>query len=160
MLISNDLSMFAANRVRFYRDYHTETWVAAISPTIAELWTHAIVQKAYEQANRFQLHDSAAYYFDNIDRIAQPDYLPSDQDILRSRVKTTGIVESKALVNGTSFLIVDVREALSRLLPIRNILLKQLAPGRWEDSVPSERKSVACKRVVYLCRPADGACDS
>lgn len=90
--------------------------MAAISPTISEMWTHATVQKAYEQANRFQLHDSAAYYFNNIDRIAQPDYMPSDQDILRSRVKTTGIVESKVHVNGNPFLIVDVSIVLHLLL--------------------------------------------
>jgi guanine nucleotide-binding protein G(i) subunit alpha len=30
-------------------------------------------------------------YFDAIARIASPDYMPTDQDILRARVKTTGI---------------------------------------------------------------------
>jgi hypothetical protein len=30
-------------------------------------------------------------YFDAMGRIARPDYMPSDQDILRARVKTTGI---------------------------------------------------------------------
>lgn len=41
-------------------------------------------------------HDSWTFssYFDNIDRIAAPNYVPTDQDILRSRVKTTGITET------------------------------------------------------------------
>jgi guanine nucleotide-binding protein G(i) subunit alpha len=30
-------------------------------------------------------------YFDAIARISNPDYMPTDQDILRARVKTTGI---------------------------------------------------------------------
>jgi hypothetical protein len=30
-------------------------------------------------------------YFDAIKRIAEPTYMPTDQDILRARVKTTGI---------------------------------------------------------------------
>lgn len=30
-------------------------------------------------------------YFDAIMRISQPNYMPTDQDILRARVKTTGI---------------------------------------------------------------------
>ena len=32
-------------------------------------------------------------YLSDIDRIALPDYLPSQQDILRVRVPTTGIIE-------------------------------------------------------------------
>ena len=32
-------------------------------------------------------------YLSDIDRIAAPDYLPTQQDILRVRVPTTGIIE-------------------------------------------------------------------
>lgn len=32
-------------------------------------------------------------FLDCLDRLGEPDYSPSDQDILRTRVKTTGIVE-------------------------------------------------------------------
>ena len=32
-------------------------------------------------------------YLTDIDRIKQPDYLPTQQDILRVRVPTTGIIE-------------------------------------------------------------------
>ncbi len=31
-------------------------------------------------------------YFDAIDRIADPKFIPTNQDVLRSRVKTTGII--------------------------------------------------------------------
>lgn len=34
-------------------------------------------------------------YFDEIDRIAMPDYVPIEQDILRSRAPTAGIIEYK-----------------------------------------------------------------
>ena len=33
-------------------------------------------------------------YFNNIDRLFAPDYLPNDQDVLRSRLRTTGITET------------------------------------------------------------------
>lgn len=33
-------------------------------------------------------------FFDSIDRIGDPDYTPTDQDVLRARVKTTGITET------------------------------------------------------------------
>lgn len=37
-------------------------------------------------------------YFNALDRMAAPSYTPTDQDILRSRVKTTGITETTFLV--------------------------------------------------------------
>ena len=33
-------------------------------------------------------------YYSNIDRLFARDYLPSDQDVLRSRLRTTGITET------------------------------------------------------------------
>ena len=32
-------------------------------------------------------------FLDDLDRLGQPNYQPTEQDILRTRVKTTGIVE-------------------------------------------------------------------
>ena len=32
-------------------------------------------------------------FLSDLDRVAEEDYLPSEQDILRSRVPTTGIIE-------------------------------------------------------------------
>ena len=36
----------------------------------------------------------AGSYYNNIDRLFAPDYLPNDQDVLRSRLRTTGITET------------------------------------------------------------------
>lgn len=33
-------------------------------------------------------------YLNDLERIAQSDYIPTQQDVLRTRVKTTGIVET------------------------------------------------------------------
>jgi hypothetical protein len=33
-------------------------------------------------------------YLNSMDRIALPGYIPTEQDVLRTRVKTTGIVET------------------------------------------------------------------
>ena len=38
------------------------------------LWADAGIKTAYENRSRFQLNDSAAYYFDALDRIMQRDY--------------------------------------------------------------------------------------
>jgi len=54
------------------------------------------------------LNDSAVYYFKEIERMADPNYLPTDQDILRSRVKTTGITETMFRVGELTYRLFDV----------------------------------------------------
>jgi len=43
-----------------------------------------------------------------LDRMAAPNYMPTDQDILRSRVKTTGITETTFLVGELTYRLFDV----------------------------------------------------
>jgi guanine nucleotide-binding protein G(o) subunit alpha len=45
---------------------------------------------------------------DKLDEIGQPNYLPSTQDILRTRVKTTGIVEINFSFKDLNFRVFDV----------------------------------------------------
>ena len=47
-------------------------------------------------------------YFDSIRRIGQMDYLPTDEDVLRSRVKTTGIAETTFNYKNISYDVYDV----------------------------------------------------
>jgi guanine nucleotide-binding protein G(i) subunit alpha len=42
------------------------------------------------------LHADEAYsFFDEVQRICAPDYLPNEMDVLRARTKTTGIYETR-----------------------------------------------------------------
>ncbi|KAI9734583.1 MAG: guanine nucleotide-binding protein subunit alpha [Cirrosporium novae-zelandiae] len=79
-----------------------------VGNAIAALWKDAGVQECFKRSREYQLNDSAKYYFDSIDRIAQPDYLPNDQDVLRSRVKTTGITETTFLIGELTYRMFDV----------------------------------------------------
>ena len=47
------------------------------------------------RSREYQLNDSAAYYLNSLDRISSPSYIPTEQDVLRTRVKTTGIIETQ-----------------------------------------------------------------
>lgn len=47
-------------------------------------------------------------YFSNIERIGGTGYIPTEQDILRSRAKTTGIVETSFMADAIRFKMVDV----------------------------------------------------
>lgn len=44
---------------------------------------------------------------DDLDRIAAADFVPTEQDILRSRVPTTGIVDYTFDIHNTIFRLVD-----------------------------------------------------
>jgi len=67
------------------------------------------VQKALkEKYQTFHLLDSAAYFFQNLDRIAQADFTPTVDDLLRCRAKTTGIQELHLEIDKHKFIIVDV----------------------------------------------------
>jgi GTPase SAR1 family protein len=79
-----------------------------VAQAIKTLWREDAVQKAFAKQNQFQLNDSAAYYFENLDRIKDAKYVPSDQDVLRSRAKTTGIIETPFTIENSRFLMVDV----------------------------------------------------
>jgi len=66
------------------------------------------IKDCWKRANEIRVIESAAYYFDNIDRIADPAYKPTVDDILRARVKTTGIVETSFKIEKHDFRLVDV----------------------------------------------------
>ena len=57
------------------------------------LWSTTTIQKAYERRNEFQLIDSASYFMNDLDRVCTQDYEPTDDDILHTRIRTTGIVK-------------------------------------------------------------------
>lgn len=77
---------------------------------IIALWADPALKLAYAERAKFQLPDSASYFFDTevITRIAQEDYVPVYEDILRCRSRTTGIVESDFVIKGYPFKIMDV----------------------------------------------------
>ncbi|EDW61936.1 G protein alpha q subunit [Drosophila novamexicana] len=72
------------------------------------LWADAGIQECYDRRREYQLTDSAKYYLSDLERIEQADYLPTEQDILRARVPTTGILEYPFDLDGIVFRMVDV----------------------------------------------------
>jgi guanine nucleotide-binding protein G(i) subunit alpha len=79
-----------------------------VADAVRGLWQDAGVREAVSRSREFQLNDSAVYYFNAIDRMASSGYMPTDQDILRSRVKTTGITETTFKVGELTYKLFDV----------------------------------------------------
>lgn len=79
-----------------------------IGVRILSLWSDDGIQSAYDARSKFQLTDSARYFFERLKDIKLPGYIPTQQDVLRSRVRTTGIVENGFDIDGNQFKMFDV----------------------------------------------------
>ncbi|KPP79810.1 guanine nucleotide-binding protein G(o) subunit alpha-like [Scleropages formosus] len=86
----------------------TEPYSPELLAAMMRLWSDSGIQECFSRAREYQLNDSAQYYLDSLDRIGAPDYQPTEQDILRTRVKTTGIVETHFTFKNLHFRLFDV----------------------------------------------------
>eukprot|EP00298_Acanthocystis_sp_HF-20_P014357 c20741_g1_i3.p1 GENE.c20741_g1_i3~~c20741_g1_i3.p1 ORF type:complete len:349 (-),score=126.59 c20741_g1_i3:10-1056(-) len=76
---------------------------------IENLWKNEqAIQKVYALRSTYPLSDSAGYMLDNLDRIAADGYLPTEEDVVRTRIRTSAIVELAFSIKNVHFLIVDV----------------------------------------------------
>ncbi|XP_030611395.1 guanine nucleotide-binding protein subunit alpha-13 [Archocentrus centrarchus] len=77
-------------------------------PAIRALWADSGIQNAYDRRREFQLGESVKYFLDNLDKLGDLDYLPSQQDILLARKPTKGIHEYDFEIKNVPFKMVDV----------------------------------------------------
>ncbi|XP_065364693.1 guanine nucleotide-binding protein subunit alpha-11-like [Calliphora vicina] len=75
---------------------------------LKELWADAGIQECYMRGREFALLDSTKYFFNHLDRIAAPHYIPNDQDILRARDPSHGLEEHLFYYKNVEFLITDL----------------------------------------------------
>ena len=72
------------------------------------LWQDGGFQECLKCAPDYHLSDSAPYYFQRIEKILDPSYTPNEQDVLRSRVQTTGIAETSFKNGNITYRLIDV----------------------------------------------------
>ncbi|XP_031419992.1 guanine nucleotide binding protein (G protein) alpha v1 isoform X1 [Clupea harengus] len=85
---------------------------AELLPFLAQafccLWADQGVRAAAARGYEYQLNDSALYFFDNIGRIIGPNYVPTETDVLRVRVRTSGVTETQFCAAQFIFRLYDV----------------------------------------------------
>eukprot|EP01135_Chromosphaera_perkinsii_P009590 Nk52_evm40s1810 gene=Nk52_evmTU40s1810 len=72
------------------------------------VWSDSGIQKCYTKRNLLQVEDSAIYFFENIKRICDHSYIPTQQDVLHTRAPTSGIIEYKFCVKDNVYRMIDV----------------------------------------------------
>lgn len=90
------------------RGEDTIRFSSELTEAMKRLWADKGVKDCFRRSREYQLNDSTKYYLDALDRLAEPNYRPTQQDILRTRVKTTGIVEIQFVFRKLHFRLLDV----------------------------------------------------
>ncbi|KAJ7061245.1 heterotrimeric G protein alpha subunit 4 [Mycena amicta] len=75
---------------------------------ILRLWEEPVVREAWSRANEVAFPENLPYLIASLPRLFSADYVPSDQDIVRTRARTIGITETVFKLRGQELLIVDV----------------------------------------------------
>jgi len=57
-----------------------------------KLWRSEAIRQTYNRRSEFWILDACEYYMDNLERFTEPNFVPVEEDIVRARVRTTGIV--------------------------------------------------------------------
>uniref|UniRef100_A0A4W4DT30 Uncharacterized protein n=1 Tax=Electrophorus electricus TaxID=8005 RepID=A0A4W4DT30_ELEEL len=76
--------------------------------SIYRLWGDAGVRAAASRGHEYQLNDSALYFFENLNRIIGLHYIPTQEDVLRVRVRTSGITETQFSLSHLQYRVYDV----------------------------------------------------
>jgi hypothetical protein len=57
------------------------------------LWESEYVQSAYSRRNKYQMVECARYFLKQVHTVMAEAYVPSNQDMVQTRVRTEGIIE-------------------------------------------------------------------
>ena len=79
-----------------------------IKQSITILWNDGGVKQAISKGHEYALNDNLTYYFKSIDRFFQSSWVPTDQDMLHARLRTTGITETLFELGRLTFRMMDV----------------------------------------------------
>ncbi|KAK9475954.1 guanine nucleotide binding protein, alpha subunit [Lipomyces japonicus] len=97
----------------YFNGFHLETNPSSsLDPEFADavkaIYKDPTIAQVLERQTEFYLMDSTVYFLNGIDRIGAVDYLPTETDVLRARIKTTGIFETKFPMNQLMIHMFDV----------------------------------------------------
>ena len=79
-----------------------------IGDVMIRLWKDEAVQYTFWRSREYQLNDSAGYFLNSLTRISSTYYIPSEQDVLKTRVHTSGVNETSFSCKGWEFRMIDV----------------------------------------------------
>lgn len=83
----------------YHQDEHDGQWIdETLAEEINSLWQDSAIQRIYNSrsekgTHNCSLYDNAGYFLNQVLAVAQKGYVPTNEDIIRCKARTTGIVE-------------------------------------------------------------------
>lgn len=75
---------------------------------IQALWSNEQIQALYEKRSEFYFPDAGPYYFKHLMRFNEPDFTPTEEDIVMARIRTTGMFQTEFDKPPVHWRVVDV----------------------------------------------------
>ncbi|ETO25775.1 hypothetical protein RFI_11365 [Reticulomyxa filosa] len=95
--------------IRFFDDLPRDVEInEEIAKYLKIVWADSAIKEAFKDRTNLSVVDSAPYFFENIDRIAEVGYKPTEKDLLLVRTPTTGVTECAFAYNSNEFRLYDV----------------------------------------------------
>ncbi|KAJ7034525.1 guanine nucleotide binding protein, alpha subunit [Mycena alexandri] len=122
----------------------------ACFPAMHALWADPGVREVLRR-RKVRVEEGPGFFLDDLERVTGPNYLPTDDDVLRARLKTVGVSEytfemevSMGRETGTEWRIVDVGGSRTTWVPFFDDVdaIIFLAPIAGFDQVLAEDKTV------------------
>jgi len=86
-----------------------DAWSDEVAMDVKALWADQGVRDVFALRDKqYQLNDCASYFFDNVTRYIGDNFVPTPDDVLRVRVRTTGIQEAEFKFDDIEIKMLDV----------------------------------------------------
>uniref|UniRef100_A0A1I7UVI6 G-protein alpha subunit n=1 Tax=Caenorhabditis tropicalis TaxID=1561998 RepID=A0A1I7UVI6_9PELO len=114
MSYKNALSFDHIHEVRMFTDNFKKaedaekTLGAEVINAIQKYVKDETVAMMLKEKTVYNIDDSTIYFLEHFSRIIHKDYLPTEEDILKSRVPTSGVIQYKIMLKNFNFKIFDV----------------------------------------------------
>ena len=104
-----DKKVHAKTSFEFVRNMSDfEVITPEVANSIEEVWLDPTMQDVWARRSEYQIIESVKYYFEKLRTISDPEYVPTKDDILYTRVRTSGIVTERYEIEKTAFEMYDV----------------------------------------------------
>lgn len=102
---SKELDEFFVNTIQ---DQENRVLTDEIVDFISSVWKSQYAQDLWPNRGNFQIPDSLEYFSNNLERLSDPDYEPTEKDYLLCRIATSGVTQQTFVYKEVTMTVVDV----------------------------------------------------
>eukprot|EP01084_Bolivina_argentea_P171535 297188_1 len=114
----NHIDILEDYRVNICLEHASTDQLQQIYKSIEYIWNIKAIQKTYNRRFKGEyaliFSDNSAYYLNNIKRILNKKWIPTQEDCLRARLRTVGVNRCKYTVKDVQFKIFDISTHMPR----------------------------------------------